>query len=997
MEINLKTLNPEQKKAVTFDKGPLLIVAGAGTGKTTVITQRVGWLMEQEKAKPDEVLALTFTDKVAGEMEERIDKLLPYGYIDLWISTFHAFAERILKLHALEIGVPNDFKLLNQTEQWMLVRQNLEKFNLDYYRPLGNPTKFIHALIKLFSRAKDEAISPEQYLEYAKELKLNSDSPDFVKDFLDPKTIKDLGKKEKKELMAQEIIKVQEVAEAYHTYQQLLLEKNALDFGDLINYTLALFKTRPVILNKYRQQFKYILVDEFQDTNHAQYELIKLLAQPNNNITVVGDDDQSIYKFRGASVSNILEFKKDYPKATEVFLTKNYRSSQNILDLSYKFITQNNPDRLEVKLAKANNKKFSKKLQAQNKDTGQIEHLHFKTGEDEIRGVLERIAQFKEKDQAISWADFAILARTNDAANSFASGLSQTQIPYRFVASRGLYSKPIILDVLAYLRLLDDYHESDAVYRVLNSSMVGLAHKDLVSFNYWARRKGHSLFKTIQSPEALNHSDQEVKEKIQKLVGLVERHTKLALEKSVGEVVVTFLEETGYLEQMTQTENIEMIKNASYLNQFHKKITEFERSTSDPTVKNFLALIDLELEAGEAGSLSLDLDEGPDAVKVMTVHAAKGLEFKYVFIVNLVDRRFPTDDRSDPITLPESLIKEILPEGDAHTQEERRLFYVAMTRAKRGLYLTSAADYGGQRKKKPSRFLAELQNLGFKLNVEQSASAKTAKNYQLGRQQRVEVEPEDLARMLPTKFSFSQLNLFRYDPYQYWLDYILKIPQKGKDIFSFGTSLHSTLQQFFLLVKQRSAAAQQDLFGQAVTKKSTVSKAQVSLKELLELYENNWVDDWYPSRERHDEFFARGKKALQEFYKAYEKELPQPKYLEQPFNLRLQDPASGEIYTLLGKIDRVDVLNGGIEIIDYKTGQTKGKLSPEDKDQLLIYQLAAQQALGEKVERLTFYYLESGSKAQFLGSEKELENLKKKIIELINQIRSMTWPPPKKS
>ncbi|MFA6382412.1 MAG: UvrD-helicase domain-containing protein, partial [Candidatus Buchananbacteria bacterium] len=294
MEISLKSLNPEQEKAVVHDGGPLLIVAGAGTGKTTVIAQKIGWLIEQNKAKGNEILALTFTDKAAGEMEERVDKVLPYGYLDLWVMTFHAFAEKILKENALEIGIPNDFKLLNQTSQWLMIRQNLEKFNLDFYRPMGNPTKFIHALIKLFSRAKDEVITPQDYLNYAKDLELNSDSADFIKDYLDPEEIKTLSKKEKKELVSQEIKKTKEVAEAFHTYQQLLLANNTLDFGDLINYCLKLFKERPAILAKYRKQFKYILVDEFQDTNYAQYELVKLLAAPQNNITVVGDDDQCL-------------------------------------------------------------------------------------------------------------------------------------------------------------------------------------------------------------------------------------------------------------------------------------------------------------------------------------------------------------------------------------------------------------------------------------------------------------------------------------------------------------------------------------------------------------------------------------------------------------------------------------------------------------------------------------------------------------------------------
>ena len=271
MALNLENLNPEQRKAVTHQEGPLLIVAGAGTGKTTVITQRIAWLIEQKMAKSNEILSLTFTDKAAGEMEERIDRLLPYGYLDLWVSTFHSFAERILKENALEIGLPNNFKVLDQTEQWLLVRENLDRFELDYYKPLGNPTKFIHSLIKFFAGEKDDDVSAADYLKYAEDLKLNTDSAELIKDFVEPEILKSLTKKERKEFIAQEIKKTQEVADAYHTYQQLLLENQAFDFGDLITYCLKLFKDRPAVLAKYRRQFKHVLVDEFQDTNYAPY------------------------------------------------------------------------------------------------------------------------------------------------------------------------------------------------------------------------------------------------------------------------------------------------------------------------------------------------------------------------------------------------------------------------------------------------------------------------------------------------------------------------------------------------------------------------------------------------------------------------------------------------------------------------------------------------------------------------------------------------------
>src|SRR3989338_5030115 len=415
----LENLNPEQKKAVTHGEGPLLIVAGAGTGNTTVITQRVAWLINEGRARSDEILAVTFTDKAAGELEERVDRLLPMGYLDLWISTFHGFCQRILQDHGLDIGLPTDFKLFDQTAQWLMVRENFDKFNLDYYRPLGNPTKFIHALLKHFSRAKDEAIEPSAYLDYIENLRLNQDRAEATggrawvrqpqvtnnKFQTNPKPQIQIYKKGCHEAMKQfnqeadlgEISRIEEVANAYHVYQKLLHGNDALDFGDLINYTLKLFKQRPKILDLFRNKFKYILVDEFQDTNWAQYELIKLLAASKNNLTVVGDDDQSIYKFRGASISNIMQFREDFPDLEVFSVTTNYRSYQKFLDLSYDFIQLNNPNRLEAQ--NLDGRKISKKLKAARAGTGDFELLKFGDYIEEASGVVEKIIEIHGRDQ----------------------------------------------------------------------------------------------------------------------------------------------------------------------------------------------------------------------------------------------------------------------------------------------------------------------------------------------------------------------------------------------------------------------------------------------------------------------------------------------------------------------------------------------------------------------------------------------------------------------
>ena len=972
MDNLLDNLNPEQKLAVTHENGPLLIVAGAGTGKTTVVTQRISYLINSGKCRPEEILALTFTDKAAGEMEERVDKLMPYGYVDLWISTFHSFAERILRDHGLDIGLPADFKLLSGTEQWLMLRKNLKRFDLDYYRPLGNPTKFIHALLKLFSRAKDENISPEDYLKYAEELKNSDDSADLIKKLKIPKGDK-LSDKELKALLDEETWKQMEIAKAYQTYQQLLLENSALDFGDLINYCLKLFKTRANILEIYRQQFKYLLVDEFQDTNYAQYELIKLLAAPQNNITVVGDDDQSVYKFRGASISNILQFKDDYPDCQEIFLTQNYRSRQNILNLSYQFIQKNNPYRLEAKLAELSDKNLSKKLISPLEGLGEIEHLHLATLEEEAVTIAQKIISLYNKEEEASWSDFAILVRANSSADDFTYILEQAKIPYQFIASRGLYGTKIVMDILAYLKVLDSYHESPAMYRVLTLPSWSLSERDIINLNYWARRKSWSLFEACHQAEALEYLSPEGQEKIKKILELIAKQSQSVMTgRNATEIIQLFLNESGYLKLLVDQENIANREQLNYLNQFYKKIQKFEKDSQQRGVKNFLEQINLELEAGEEGSLSANTeDSSPDTVKIMTIHASKGLEFKHVFIVGMVDKRFPSIERHDAIELPENLTKEkSVPEGDVHLQEERRLFYVAMTRAKHGLYLTSADDYGGARKKKISRFLVELTECGLTLSpkVEAPTETEEIKTKEVTEKTKPDVQ-------MPAKFSFTQIKAFENCPYQYRFAHILKIPTAGKPQFSFGKSIHATMQKLFLEI--------------AHNKSKPAEEQGITWEKLLEIYRESFIEDWYPDKETREDYFEKGRAAMKVFFEKYNNNWPRVKNLEFPFNMRV---GSNPVYTFYGIIDRIDSMGEGIKIVDYKTGNAKDKLTAEDKEQLLIYQIAAEEAMGVKVEELAFYYVEDNKEMSFVGEQKDLIKLKEKILAIIEEIKKGEFP-----
>jgi len=942
---------------VVHGKGPLLIVAGAGTGKTTVITQRIVYLIEKGETKPEEILAVTFTEKAAAEMEERVDVLLPYGYVDLWISTFHSFCERILRDYALDIGLPADFKILDNTAGWLLVYRNLDKFDLNYYKPLGNPTKFIQALISHFSHCKDQGIYPEDYLEYAEKLKTRDDMPED-----------------------DETERIKEVAGAFHTYQRLLLENSSLDFGDLINYCLKLFQKRQLILKKYREKFKYILVDEFQDTNWAQYELIKILAESKNNLTVCADDDQAIYRWRGASFSNIIQFKKDFPEAKEISLVKNYRSCQNILDLAYKFIKANDPDRLEYV------NKISKKLFAKEKGRGIIEHISAKSLEEEVNKTIKKILEILKKDKDADYNDFAILVRANDAANPFIKALERTGLPYQFLASKGLYSKPVVLDVISYFKLLDNYHESPAVYRILNMPFLEIPPQDIMKLTQYSYKRTKSLYESMEELPLIPGISSKTQEKIVSVLSLIKNHTIFAKEKAVSEILVSFLEESGYIKYLIKKEDKEQL---DLLNQFYKRVKNFEGATIEPTLNNFMREINLEIESGEEGKLEFNHEQGPDMIKVMTIHGAKGLEFKYVFLVNMVDKRFPTIERKELIELPEDLIKDIKPTGDVHLQEERRICYVAITRAKKDIYFTSAEDYGGVRKKKLSRFMIEM---GYREKEKEKAKENGLLADRKNSLEKRKIKP--MPDYLPEHFSFSQLAAFDKCPLQYKFAFILKVPTRGKAVFSFGKTMHNTFYNFLKYANESNASNQRNLFGfEEKTVKVSKKEKSLNLDDLMEIYEKNWIDEWYENKKQKEEYYKLGRRIVKDFYSEFSKNPPKVLKinnafaLEMPFNLKI-----GE-YTLYGVVDRIDEKEGEVAIIDYKTGNSKDKLSLDDKEQLLIYQIAAEEIFKIKPKKLIYHYLSNGKKASFLGSEKEKERLKEKIIQEIEEMKKSDFKP----
>ena len=510
------SLNRQQKIAINHNQGPLLIIAGAGTGKTTVITERIKRLITKGRAKPAEILALTFTEKAAREMEERIDIAMPYGYVQMWVATFHAFCDRLLRAEAINIGLDSSFRLLTEAESLLFLRRRLFDFALDYFRPHGNPTKFLQGILEHFNRLKDEDVSSQQYKTYAESL----------------------AKKDTEERK-----KTLELALAYETYERLKVKEGIMDFADLISNTLKLLRTRRNILAMYQKQFNYILVDEFQDTNIAQNEIAMLLAGKRANLTCVCDDDQAIYRWRGAAVSNIIQFKKRFPNAKIISLTRNYRSTQEILDRSYDLIQHNNPDRLEVK------ERINKKLISYKGKRGEkIRFLFTNRVEDEAESVGKEI-QHLIKRKAYDWKDIAILVRANNHAEPFIRTLIRKGIPFQFLGPGQLFRQEEVKDLIAYLKLLANYEDSVAMYRMLTMKIFDLSPRDFAALRVYAKKTNTSLFEACEiiakkSPVVEKRPSvtisQEGRTKIDNLMTMIHRHLRLLRKRPPAKFSITF-------------------------------------------------------------------------------------------------------------------------------------------------------------------------------------------------------------------------------------------------------------------------------------------------------------------------------------------------------------------------------------------------------------------------------------------------------------------------
>ena len=944
----LAELNDAQREAVEHPAGPLAIIAGAGTGKTRVITYRIAYLIAAKLAKPKEILAITFTDKAAAEMEERVDQLVPYSYTDMTISTFHSFGDKLVREFAVDLGLDPDFKLMRQAEQALFLRQHLFKLPLQHYRPLSNPTKFLEDLLRHFSRAKDEDIFPPDYLAFAENnlvtIRQTTEDPSIIL----------------------EAEKQLELARCYAAYQKLSMESSVTDFGDQIALAIRLLRESPDVRRRLQERYRYILVDEFQDTNYAQSQLVKELVAGNRNLTVVADDDQSIYKFRGAAISNILNFNETYPDAKYVVLNKNYRSTQAILDASYKLIRHNDPDRLEVK------HQIDKKLIGREAGGKPVEHLHFDTLSAEAEAVAEMIVQ-KVTHAGLKYGDHCLLVRSNNSADPYLQALSEKKIPYRFSGNRGLYQREEIRLLVAFLKTLADPRDSQSLYQLALSEIYRMPMADL-QLSLGVHSTTHRpLINIFRKPEEFEWSAPLSAEGRVTMAKIAADHDKF-LDKSrqlpAYALLYHYLKDTGYLNRLAAGESAESDYKLRNLAKFFNTVQGYSNFTTSGDAAFFAQHLDLMRDFGDDPGLA-DADLDDDAVQVLTIHKAKGLEFPVVFMVGLVARKFPTDARQSTIELPTALIKDHLPEGDFHLQEERRLFYVGMTRAQRELYLTSARDHGGAKMKKVSLFVHEAIDHAH-------ADEDYLKRSPLETLARYEMTPEDFS---PSEGAIPPEQVLTLDahkiddyltcPLKYKYARILRVPLEVHHSIIYGKAIHEAIREY----NQRK-----------------LQNRPVSAEDLLRVFKTNWRSEGFISREHEDQRLAYGQDVLKKFFAHQEAGGAMPKYVEEPFKFRLGNNQ------ITGRWDRADELpDGSVYLIDYKSSDVndpeKARAQTVSSRQLRIYALAYEARFGRSVTGWRLHFLDTGLIGEAARKERLLEKTREDISQAAEGIRRRDYMP----
>jgi DNA helicase II / ATP-dependent DNA helicase PcrA len=902
-------LNAAQQAAIAHREGPLLIVAGAGTGKTRVLVERYRRL-RQEGVSAEEILLLTFTDKAARELLERIERDDSLPTTERWVTTYHAFAQRFIQDHGWLCGLPRPFRIASPVRKWELMSDVLRTLHpASLFHP-QRPFERVQDLLTLVERAKQELIGPDEFLRWAT-APLSTDDPNEIA--------------------------VREAAHVYAAYQSRLVEAGILDFDDTIFYSVRVLEEFKAVRERQGVRFRYVMVDEFQDTNFAQSRLLELLTEPHRNLCVVGDDDQSIYKFRGASVANLRRFQAVFPDAALVRLEQNYRSRGSILRAAHRLIAEDR-DRL------------AKTLEGMRGEGLPVSILSASGVLEEADGVASYVRTAIDEGRHHP-RTIAILVRANSHLQNFARALQRAGVPYQISGGRGFYQQPEIKDCLALLRAVESPDDPVCLLRLLSLPRYAT---DPLQAGRWAsqaRDRGTSLFELL---EESNHDG------ARRLCLDLRHYAALRLRLGVDDLFYEIMEQTRYLDLERFQSPIERLQVSANVQKLAELIAVYCDEHPDHHLSAFLSHLDL-TESAQAEEEIAPLDDTLNAVHLMTVHQAKGLEFSLVVVPHLVEGRFPAARRGEGLTLPDVLLKEELPSTELHLAEERRLAYVALTRAREELVCSWAGRYEGSRDWRPSRFLAPIRGgEARELKVSDVLDRSAMTLVEVTRQ--VELPLEDLPRL--GALSYTQVDTYQRCPQMYQYRFVFRLPTRPRPRMQFGRILHDALR---------------DALG-------AIERDRPLTWEMVEgAYVAAWARERFCAPEQAPALNVLGREYLRRAYELGD--LRKPLLIEQPFSLPVDD------FRVTGRMDRVDRHpDGTYEVIDYKTGSARRASDLQRDLQLGVYAMAAREVFRFEPLALSFYYLETGERVQVDKPADRLAEDRDTIRRVADGIRRELFP-----
>jgi DNA helicase-2/ATP-dependent DNA helicase PcrA len=997
-------LNEEQETAVNHSGSPLLIVAGPGSGKTKVIIERVVHLV-RNGLKPQEVLCLTFSEKAAKEMQERLEKLI--DITDMQISTFHSFAKTVLEDNILDSGVDLSGGVIKRSALLVWGLKNIDSFNLQHLEIGNNAVQIIESIIDGISTFKDEFIFPNQLEDYLN-TKLNLETDEDERNFL---------------------LKLSDLLKVYYKYQEFQRERSVIDFDDMVIQAIDLFKRKHHVLSKYQKKYRHILVDEFQDNNYAQLELIKLLTS-NNNVTVVGDDDQSIYRFQGAYLTNFQDFKEHFPNTTVTVLNQNYRSSKKIVNVA------------SCLLSVVKNRQ-AKQLYSENEDGNNVTVALCSNESAEVEFVVEKIKnligqKIKRRDGSeipLSFKDIVVLSRRKIEGKKFAKALKSYGIPTKYIGEANIFSAPIIRDFLAYLNIANSPTTSGIeITRLMKRH--GITEQNIAKINHTAKKKARAdptnidfVLDTIKNCHMDITQSEEVRELASQIQIIIQMETKHTISDFVYRLIMSV---SDLYKRTLIEENAENRRNQLLLKEMYKIALEYESLNPHVSLKDFIGYLSL------LGKFDIELpeeDQKEDAIQVTTIHQSKGKEFPVVFVVDISTNKLPLRYQAKNFYVPNDLAKGIKRDEDEkqlYLEEERRLLYVAMTRAQNLLFLTCSRRYGDNVKEsKPSIFLDEIDytdnpHISFilydgnnskvkmaveeklermKLEIQQKAVSSinqmqlksailkivdlakidffekngNADNFNPSEVLSVSYPEERLNNELikeksslinkeKLKLSASAIQTYMDCPLRFKFSYLLEVPQPPTTYFDIGSTIHSVIEQ--LTNRQKD--------GMIPTEETAFS-----------LLTEIWNSNSFESETQENQAKQKAKDMIRSYLKWVSLNPNVPIATEKEFRIEL-----GGV-PFVGFIDRIEQRSDGeIEIVDFKTGGVyENSKSIRENPQINIYVMGIKKVYNKLPRKASLYYVKHDKTVSYDIDISQLEKVKTNVEEKVNDILNEEFDP----